>query len=135
MRCIVERALLCTWQNDSRRAAAAYLHVPLTASCLSVQAIRRGLSPQPSAFRVVEQAAAAVSAPAMDPLAILAHLASQVPPKPCAMYIYIYVYVVSVCSQRPQGIHRLVCSRVRGRLYMHSVQPRELGNDSLLTMP
>ena len=64
--------------------AAAYLDVCLTASCQSVQAIRRGLSPQPSAFRPVEQTAAAASAPAMDSLAILAHLASQVPSMPHA---------------------------------------------------
>ena len=48
--------------------------------------------------------------------------------------IIIITYRVATRSQRPYGIHGPVCSQSPGAGTMHSLQPRQLGNDSLLNM-
>ena len=53
--------------------------LPILKQCaLCLQAIRTGLSPESSAFKAVERAAAAMSVPAQDSLSFLAHYSSQV---------------------------------------------------------
>lgn len=53
--------------------------LPILRQCaLCLQAIRTGLSPESSAFKAVERAAAAMSVPAQDSLSFLAHYSSQV---------------------------------------------------------
>ena len=46
----------------------------------------------------------------------------------------VIIYVVATRSQRPRAFTDLSAARVWGQSYMHSLQPCQLGNDSLLNM-
>ena len=50
------------------------------------------------------------------------------------LHIYIYIYVRQPAARGHRAFTDLSAARVRGRSIMHSLQPCQLGNDSLLNM-